>query len=376
MMRHDKANSTSPDEPARTDLWLWLIPMILSGLGILMVTSTTSSFVYDISGSPFTMGLRQFRSLGFGFMMMMLTICIPTRFWRNIAAFMWVMSLIMLICTLIPGIGSSVGGARRWLRIAGISIQPSEVAMLAVVLRMGKLFEKHSGDIWTCFKAVLLLICITIFPVLMQPDLGSAILLVLVCMGMFVERNGWKLPLMTGTAGALLLLLLIKREPYRLRRWDAFMDPFADPLNTGFQTIQGLIAFANGGTWGAGLGHGFQKLHYLPAAYTDFIFAALGEELGLIGTLGVLALMTMWLARCRFIYKQTLGGFETSIVWGITLTIVGPFFVNVGGVTKLIPLTGMPLPFVSYGGSALVMSWVSIGILLRVQRDIAIGVAS
>ena len=375
MSRYDTANSISV-EPVRMDLWLWLIPLILSGLGILMVTSTTSSFVYDVSGSPFTMGIRQIRSLGFGFIMMLLTIWIPTNFWRNIAPLMWVTSVILLVCTLIPEIGYSVGGASRWLRIAGVSIQPSEVVLLAAVLEVGKLFEKHSGDMSKCFGIVLALIGITALPMLLQPDLGSVILLAFVCMGMFVARYGWKLPLAAGVVGVMLVLPLIVLKPYRWRRLTAFMDPYEDPLNAGFQTIQGLIAFANGGTWGAGLGYGFQKLHYLPAAYTDFIYAALGEELGLIGTLGVLALMAMWLFRCRFLYKHAPGSYETAIVWGITLTILGPFFINVGGVTNLIPLTGMPLPFVSYGGSALVMSWVSIGILLRVQRDITREIAS
>jgi cell division protein FtsW len=238
---------------------------------------------------------------------------------------------------------------------------------------MGKLFEKHSEDSLRCFKVVLALIAITAFPLLNQPDLGSVILLTLICMGMFVERFGWKLPLATGAIGVLLLFLLIWLEPYRMRRLNAFLDPHTDPLNAGFQTIQGLIAFANGGIWGSGLGYGFQKLQYLPAAYTDFIYAALGEELGLLGTLGVLALMTMWMMRCYFLYKHA-GAYATSLVWGISLTIMVPFFINVGGVTNLIPLTGMPLPFMSYGGSSLVMSWVRIGILLRVQRDIAKGV--
>ena len=364
------------DEPARTDISLWLIPLIMSWLGILMVISTTSSFVYDTSGSPFTMGIRQIRSLGVGFIVMLLTICIPTRFWRNVASFMWVTSVIMLVATLIPGIGSTVGGAHRWLRIAGVSIQPSEIVMLAVVLEMGKLFEKHSEDPPRCFRAVLILIAITALPLLKQPDLGSIILLTLVCMGMFVERFGWKFPLVTGSIGVLLLLMLIKLEPYRMRRLNAFMDPHADPLNSGFQTIQGLIAFANGGVWGAGLGHGFQKLQYLPAAYTDFIYAALGEELGLLGTLGLISLMAWWMMRCHSLYRHAPGSYEKSLAWGIILTILTPFFINVGGVTNLIPLTGMPLPFVSYGGSSLVMSWVRIGILLRVQRDITKGVTS
>jgi cell division protein FtsW len=363
----------APDETPKVDLWLWLIPLILSGLGILMVTSTTSNFIYDISGSPFTMGIRQIRSLGFGFIIMLVTICIPVRFWYNIATFFWLSTVVLLVATIIPGIGSGGGGASRWIRLGALSIQPSEIMVLAVVLETGKLFEKHADDKRKCFAAMLILIAVTAAPLLKQPDLGSTIFLVLICMGMYVERFSWGPPLLMGLIGLFLLLLLIFIEPYRMRRWNAFHDPYADPLDAGFQTIQGLIAFANGGMWGAGLGHGFQKLQYLPAAYTDFIYAALGEELGLLGTLGILALMTMWIFRCRSLYKHVPSKYETSVVWGIMLTIILPLFINIGGVTNLMPLTGIPLPFISYGGSSLIMSWARIGILLRMQKDISRG---
>jgi cell division protein FtsW len=210
---------------------------------------------------------------------------------------------------------------------------------------------------------------VSILPLIAQPDLGSSILILMICMGMYVERFGWKLPLVSGICGSFLIVLLILLEPYRMRRLKAFMNPWLDPLDTGFQTIQGLIAFANGGSWGSGLGHGLQKLQYLPAAYTDFIYAAMGEELGLIGTLGILSLCVVWLVRCRILYNRVREGFETSMVWGITLTIMIPFFINIAGVTNLLPLTGMPLPFISYGGSALVMMWMRVGLLLRIHKE-------
>jgi cell division protein FtsW len=362
-------NDFIPDKQARVDVLLWLIPLILSGLGILMVTTTTSNLIYDLSGSPFTMGMRQSRSLGLGFVMMLVTFCIPKRFWRNIAGFLWCVSIIMLTATLIPGIGVSSGGASRWLRVGGVSIQPSEIMILAAVLESGKLFSKHSYDQKRCFIAVLILIGVASIPLLFQPDLGSTVFLTLVCMGMFVERFGWKLPVLLGFVGILLLVVLVVLEPYRMRRINAFRNPYSDPLDSGFQTIQGLIAFANGGIWGSGLGRGFQKLQYLPAAYTDFIYAALGEELGLFGTLGILLLVALWLTRCRVLYRRAEDGYDKSVAWGMTLTIILPLFINVGGVTNMMPLTGMPLPFMSYGGSALVMAWVRIGMLLRLQKD-------
>jgi cell division protein FtsW len=208
-------------------------------------------------------------------------------------------------------------------------------------------------------------------PVLMQRDFGTTVMLAAVCMGMFVERFGWKYPLKFGMASMPVIAGLIYLKDYRMRRLLAFMDPHSDPLDAGYQIIQSLIAFANGEVWGAGLGHGLQKLHYLPAGYTDFIYAMLAEEVGLLGTMSVLALFAFWVLRCRCLYKRVRDGFETSVVWGVTLTMLLPFFINIAGVTKLIPLTGMPLPFISYGGSALFVAWMRIGVLLRIHKSSA-----
>jgi cell division protein FtsW len=352
----------------KIDPLLWLIPLIMSGIGILMVTSTTSRASYELYGTPFTTGIRQLQWLSFGICVMLMTYSIPVRFWRKTSSVIWFLSLILVIATLIPGVGTSVGGARRWLRLAGISFQTSEILIFATVLITAKFSQKNELNPHKCFVLTLVILVISSIFLLMQPDLGSTILILMICMGMYVERFGWKLPLLTGGICAAMLLLLIKLEPYRLRRMDAFFNPWEDPLDTGFQTIQGLIAFSNGGILGSGLGHGFQKLQYLPAASTDFIYAALGEELGLPGTIGVIVLCMMWLSRCRSLYIHVDEGFDTALVWGLALTIILPFCINIAGVTNLIPLTGMPLPFISYGGSSLVMMWMRVGILLRLCR--------
>lgn len=353
----------------KVDPLLWLIPLIMSGIGILMVTSTTSPLSFEISGTPFTMGIRQLKWLGVGIAMMIFTYCLPLKFWYRTSGVLWLLSLLLVVSTLIPGIGTSVGGARRWIRLAGISIQPAEILTLAVVFLVAKTTVRNESNPEKCFAQIIFVLILSAIPLMGQPDLGSTILILLICMGMYVERFGWKLPLITGGCGAVLLSLFILFEPYRMRRVRAFLNPWLDPLDTGFQTIQGLIAFANGGAWGSGLGHGFQKLQYLPAAYTDFIYAALGEELGLIGTLGILTLCLMWAIRCRQLYNRVPEGYETSLVWGVTLTVVIPFFINIAGVTNMMPLTGMPLPFISYGGSALVMMWVRVGLLLRIYKE-------
>jgi cell division protein FtsW len=353
----------------RVDPLLWLIPLVLSCLGILMVTSTTSPGSFEVAGTPFTMGFRQLRWLAAGITAMFVSFCIPSRFWHRTSTFFWIGSVLFVALTLIPGVGTSAGGARRWIRAAGISIQPAEILTFSIVFLSAKLAVKNELDPAKCFYQYIVLIVMSCAPLMLQPDLGSTILVVMICMGMYVERFGWRRPLLFGMFGALLLALFIFFEPYRIRRVTAFANPWQDPLDTGFQTIQGLIAFANGGVWGSGLGHGFQKLNYLPAAYTDFIYAALGEELGLIGTLGVMTLCLMWVMRGRSLYNNVPEGFKTSAVWGLILTIILPFFINIAGVTNLMPLTGMPLPFISYGGSALVMVWVRVGALLRIQKE-------
>jgi cell division protein FtsW len=317
------------------------------------------------------MGIRQLKMLGLGIVAMIFTYCIPMKVWYRASGALWALSVALTAAALIPGIGTSVGGAWRWIRIAGVSLQPAEILTMAIVPVVARLSVRNEMNPEKCFIQILVLMVISCVPLLLQPDLGSTILILSICMGMYVERFGWKLPLVSGFFGVAMISVLIVAEPYRMRRLWAFVDPWRDPLDTGFQTIQGLIAFANGGAWGSGLGHGFQKLQYLPAAYTDFIYAAMGEELGLIGTLGVLTLSLMWIYRCRALYNLAPEGYETSLVWGITLTVVIPFFMNIAGVTKLTPLTGMPLPFISYGGSALIMMWTRVGLILRIHKEYA-----
>ncbi|MDR1580324.1 MAG: putative lipid II flippase FtsW [Synergistaceae bacterium] len=351
----------------RADISLWLIPLILSGIGILMVTSATSYITYDESGSPFTIGFRQARYLGLGFIIMFLSFSVSVDKWRILAPVLWVVSVVLTFGTL--GIGAPVNGARRWLRFGGFNFQPSELMILAVVLEAAKIFEKNSSNEKKCMHIILIIMGVSAFPLLKQPDYGTTLMFVAVCMGMFVERFGWKYPLTYGMLLLPVIVGLVFMKDYRIIRLVSFINPFKERFDAGYQIIQSLIAFTNGEVWGAGLGHGLQKLHFLPAGYTDFIYAMLAEEMGLLGTMGVIALFAFWVLRCRFLYKRARDGFETAVVWGITLTLLLPFFINIAGVTKLIPLTGMPLPFISYGGSAMSMAWMRIGILLRIHKS-------
>lgn len=366
------------EEPAnravklRINPFIWIIPLILSGIGILMITSTTSpnSFIY--TGTPFQMGIKQLQWLFIAIIAMFVVYSVPLRIWYRLSAPILIMAWIMSWGPLIPGVGVAIGGARRWIHIPGVavSIQPGEILCLAIALHLAKLLSREQKDPAKTFITTITLVGLAALPLLLQPDLGTTILIFTVAMGMYVERIGWRWPLIAGgSIVGVALPMLILFEPYRMRRMAAFMDPWTDPLDTGFQAIQGLIAFSNGGFWGTGLGHGFQKLNYLPAAYTDFIYAAIGEELGLVGTLGVLALFAFWVAQTRMIYYRVPDGFKSSLTWGVTLTIIIPLAINVAGVAKLMPLTGMPLPFVSYGGTSLLTMWSRIGIMLRLEKE-------
>ncbi len=353
----------------RTDPLLWLIPFFLSGVGILMITSTTSPTIFEHGGTPFIVGIRQGQWLLIALVVMFVTYSVPLRFWRKTSGFFWLVAYALTWATLVPGIGMAVGGAKRWINLGFVTVQPSELLYLMTSIHLAKLLNRaecSSGDL---FVRDIVLVVIGAAPLLLQPDFGTLLLLFAIGMGMYVERYGWKRPLFCALIALLLLGAMIAFTPYRMRRVLAFLDPWHDPLGAGFQAIQGLIAFANGSVGGLGLGHGFQKLYYLPASYTDFIFAALGEELGLIGTLGVLFLFFFWSLRCRRVYGMLAVGYRTSLTWGLLLTVVLPLVINVSGVTKLMPLTGMPLPFVSYGGSSLVSMWARVGILLRLCKD-------
>ncbi|MCX7827861.1 MAG: FtsW/RodA/SpoVE family cell cycle protein [Thermanaerothrix sp.] len=345
---------------------MWLIPLLLNGLGILVITSTTTPKIFGDSGSPFWVGVKQFQWMLIGLAGFLVGWRVPFRMWVRASGVLWVVSIFLVFCTLLPGIGATIGGARRWLRIAGLSFQPGEALYLFFSIHLTKMLYKHDRDEIKSFAVLMSLILISAVPLLLQPDLGTTILIFTIGMGIFVERHGWRFPLISALGGVVVLVLLIVAEPYRMRRVVAFWDPWKDPLDTGFQAIQGLIAFNNGGLWGTGLGHGFQKLQYLPAAYTDFIFAALGEEMGLVGTMGVLALFFIWAMRVKRHYFLMEDDLMASMLWAMVLTIITPFFVNVGGVTKMMPLTGMPLPFLSYGGTSLVMMWFRLGMVVGI----------
>lgn len=335
-----------------------------------MITSTTSPTSFRYMGTPFLVGIRQLKWLGVAITMMLIMSAIPIRIWYKLSMPLFILTWTASWLPLLPGIGSDVGGANRWIQLPGISIQPGELLCLSVAVVMAKFLSRDGKSPRDAFFITICIVGFGCMPLFFQPDFGTMIFIFLLSMGMFVERYGWRWPVFAGGAISMAILpALVLGEGYRMRRISAFLNPWDDPLGKGYQAIQGLIAFANGGLIGTGLGHGFQKMNYLPAAYTDFIYAAIGEELGVVGTLGVLGLFSFWIFQTKRLYSAFGDPFRALLTWGVTLTVFIPLFINVAGVTKIIPLTGMPLPFISYGGTSLLTMWARVGMLIRLDKE-------
>ena len=349
-----------------------------------------------MNGNPYAQPLKQFQFIGIGVIlaMMMMTYCESRRednakkkkpgknfldIIRDNSGKLFAFSWFLVLLTLIPGLGVKVGGARRWLSLPGFRFQPLEVILFTLPIFMAdRLTDESSLPKVMNFKSFLkptLTVIIIVGTFLMgQPNLGGTILVAAICLTMHVERRGWKYPLITFLIAAVLAVGFINFAPYliaeyRMRRVRAFLDPWEDPMNTGYQIIQGLVAFANGSLTGVGIGKGLQQEKYLPEASTDYIFPAIGEEFGLIGTMSLLILYALWTWRVFYIYKNAKSPFTKSLALGLAASVIYPMFVNAAGVMKLMPLTGIPMPFVSAGGSSMLFMWAKVGLLMCIKIE-------
>jgi len=350
-------------------LLLWGIPLLLNTLGIIMITSVGTSFSIVRWNAPFVLAIKQIQWTIIAVLGMLICYAIPLRLWKKYSGLLWSFALFLMYLTLLPGM-QKVYGASRWINLGFFSIQPSEALFVFSVIHVAKKMNEENLTKRWAFLRLFFIFILSVVPFIFQPDYGGAILLFALMMGVYVERFGWFYPLVVGgSLGILGFMPLLVSSPYRMARVLAFLDPWQDPRGKGFQIIQGFIAFANGGLWGVGLGQGLQKLRYLPAAHTDFIFAAIGEELGFVGTSLVLVLFVLWFVTILWFYVNIQDAFVRTLLWGIAISVALPLIVNLGGVLKLFPMTGVPMPFISYGGSSLVMMWARVGFLLRGIRD-------
>ena len=350
-----------------------IIPLILSACGMIMISSLSlrNSMV---SGNPFAAPLRQFQFIGLGITFMFVCMLFSSEAYRKHSGKIFFFSWILLLLTLVPGLGVKAGGATRWLSIASFRFQPLEFVLFALPIFMAKRLNENEvvlsrGEFHSFMSPTLTTIILLAVPLMLQPNLGGTILVVSICFVMHIERRGWKWPLWGVACGIILVVLAILIAPYRMRRFYAFWDPWDDPMGKGFQIIQGLVAFANGSLTGVGIGKGLQEERYLPEADTDYIFPAIGEEFGLVGTMTLVILYAVWAWRVFYIYKNAKNSFTRSLALGLTASVIFPMFLNVAGVTKLMPLTGLPVPFVSWGGSSMIFMWAKVGLLMTIKAE-------
>jgi cell division protein FtsW len=279
---------------------------------------------------------------------------------------------VLLVLVLVPPLGQAINGTRRWIRLGVVSFQPAELAKLALVFYLAAFVARRQellGEVKRGLVPPLAVAGAFAALVVVQPDLGNCLTLVALTFGLLYLGGAPVRHLLWALAPAVpLVIAAVLLAPYRLRRITAFLDPWSDPRGSGFQIIQSWLAFGNGGLTGQGIGGSRQKLFYLPEAHTDFIFAVVGEELGFLGATLFVALFAVLIWRGLRIGLRTSEPFGAYLALGITLLLATQTLVNLGVVTGLLPTKGLPLPFVSFGGSALLMTMLSTGVLLNISQ--------
>ncbi len=354
------------------DYWLLFAVIFLLGIGILMVYSTTAVQSQEYYGDTVFMVRKHFIHVLIGMLFCFLAYRInPDKLYQYSVPIL-LFSLLLLALTLIPGIGHVAGGARRWLVLGPIRLQPGELAKLAALIYFSSYIQRHKYKMRE-FKAGVLVpfVVLAMFAstLLLEPDFGSTVvILVVVFSQIFLYVRPLHIIIVVSSA-IVGLGTLVLMSPYRFKRLVTFSDPFFDASGSGYQLVQSLIAVGSGGLNGLGLGNGKQKLFYLPAAHTDFIFAVIAEELGIMGVILVICLFLIILFRGIAISRRLISKpYLSSLAIGCTTLMVIPAFLNMGVVSGLLPTKGMVLPLVAYGGTAMIVHLVAMGILLRLSH--------
>lgn len=358
------------------DRWIGRSVFGLVSLGFVMVASTSLPFA-ESHRLPFSyFVLHQLAHLIVGLLAMIVITYFPIRFWHRTSGLWLLFALVALTLLLVPGVSREINGSIRWLYIGSVSIQVSEFAKLALILYMASYLVRRHQEVQTRLSGFLKpLLVLTTFTglLLLEPDFGAAVVMIATVMGMlflggvpFIRFFGLFVLVLVGLIG------LSMASPYRIERLTSFLNPWADQFNSGYQLTQALIAFGRGGWFGVGLGNSIQKLLYLPEAHTDFLFAVLAEELGLLGGLvtlllfSVLVWRTLWLGRQSVLGQQAYAGY---LAYGIGLWLGIQTLINVGVNVGIFPTKGLTLPFMSYGGNSIVVTLCAVGLLLRIDFE-------
>ncbi|MBL4774667.1 MAG: putative lipid II flippase FtsW [Mariprofundus sp.] len=362
------ANKTlAPLDPVLTGCVVALL-----SFSILMVYSTSISVAEVRYGDPLRIISHWLVYIPIGLLIMWSLSRIDVTWWRAIALPVLGLGVALMVAVLIPGLGREINGAQRWFSLFGLTLQPVEMLKPAVIVYMAYYMSSYPERLQhfaTGLAPMLVVLAVSLSLLLLQPDFGSAVLLASVCFAMWfvggVPIRHMALLILTFVP---MVALAIVAAPYRMQRLTSFIDPWSDPYGSGYQLIQSMLAFGSGGLFGTGVGQGVQKLFYLPEVFTDFISASIGEELGLIGILSLLIVFSIMLGRALWIAIQSEDMFSRLLIIGCVMLLGTALMINLGAAMGLLPTKGMPLPFVSYGGSALFGECILMGLVLSVQR--------
>lgn len=356
------------------DKWLFAATVGLALFGVVMVYSASALVAQSENHSQFYYFIKQAIWTGIGLAAMLVMMQIDYHYLRNRRLIVGLIIITVVLLIAVFGFGK-VNGAHRWIKFGGFSIQPSEMSKLVLALFLAYFLEKRAGeetDFWNTFVPCSVVTGLLVLLIAPEPDLGTALMLCVLFLVMTYTAGVRPLhlgmaaaPALVGLAGMLILV------PFRMQRLITFLDPWADAQNSGFQVVQSLIAVGSGGPDGLGFAQGKQKMLFLPFAHSDFIFAVIGEELGLVGSLAIVMVFALFLWRGLRTSLLAPDRFGMLLSLGIVVVIVAQALFNISVVLSLVPTKGIPLPFISYGGSSLVPTLAAVGILLNISQHVS-----
>lgn len=353
----------------------WLlaaIATVLNMFGLVMVMSASSVQSVRASGGPWSLFEKQLMWTVLGSFALLATFMVSVDFWRRFAKPFLLVAIAMLVAVLIPGVGVTVNGATRWLGAGPVQVQPSEFAKFGLLLFIADLLDRRAdkvGDWRWSLAPVVAYLALVAGLIMLQPNLGTTIIIAFMVLTMLFAAGVPLAPLAAvAAAGATISALFVAYTPFRRTRFLRFLNPWADPTDTGLQNVQSLVGIANGGVLGRGLGRSTAKWGFLPFAHTDFIFAVIGEEFGLVGAMVVVLLFLGFACTGAWIAARAKDRFSMLVATGITAWISIQAFMNIGAVIGIMPITGVPLPFISFGGSSLMINLAATGMLLNIAR--------
>lgn len=360
------------------DARLLLLTLSLMSLGVIIVATASMDFAAETYGDPWFFSKRHGVYLLLGFFVGGLTFTVPMDTWNQFSPILLFIAVLLLVAVLIPGIGKSVNGSQRWLELGSISVQVSEIAKYGVILFLSSYLSRRHEEVeqyWSGIFKMIVIVCTVLLLLILEPDFGSSVVVCFTAGAMMFVAGVklWRFALLAILAvGGLAIMAIV--SPYRMQRLVTFLDPWSEQFSGGYQLVQSLIAIGRGEWLGVGLGNSVQKLFYLPEAHTDFVFAIAAEEFGLVGALILIAIFTLLVKTLLDIANKAIAQgskFIAFSVFGMAVMLAVQTFINMGVAAGLLPTKGLTLPFISYGGSSLVMSCVIVAFILRAQWELS-----